>query len=684
MEAKQTQLIDFLGTTKKIFRIPVYQRNYDWKKEQCQKLFQDIEKSANNSTNRTHFMGTMVYVISDASMNFTEYSLIDGQQRITSIALFLKALYDSVEDESVKEDILETYLINKRQTDDSLYIKLQLIEKDMVSYRNLLYNKKDQKNDSNIWKNYQYFMNWIRNSAVEPKLLYETLGKIDLVYIQLKTEEENPQMIFESLNSTGLSLTGADLIRNFLLMNCSSKDQKNFYENYWLKIEEVLTYHKISDFVRDYLTMKNGVICNKDKIYEVFKELHYVFNSNNDNIETLLKELLRFAKYYSYFLYANSENKKVNVYLEQFVDLKTTTANAFFLYIFDECYEYNRISEDELIDILKIIITYVFRRYICDYKTNGFNSLFLNLINGLRQYKGLNNCVDYIGFILVNKNKADKFPRNNEFRENFVNRKIYKQKNDKYLLHQLEYHFSKEVVFLGETITIEHIMPQTLNQIWKKQLGDNFKEIHTQYLDTIGNLTLTGYNSELGNKSFQDKREQYKDSNIKMCRDVSEYEIWNQESIMDRADKLFELALKIWVFPEQYEKTGDNVEGIEYRRKYQIVEDIDVKGEKIENFVVLDMEYVVSTWINFLKILCDSLHDLDKSILYQLIRHKNFTGRERVIINDNAKDMKKPYKIDENLYIEMNLSANDILHYAKLICEHFDVSDDVFFVLKGK
>ena len=264
---------------------------------------------------------------------FIEFVLIDGQQRITSITLLLKALYDVITDEELKEDIYESYIINKRAP-EALRIKLKPIESDMSAYESILSNG-NQNSDNNIINNYNLFKNLIEKSEIPPERLYNALNNVELVYIQLEKDKksENPQMIFESLNSTGLSLTQADLIRNFLLMNHSYEEQNTLYKEYWLKIEKSLSNSKISDFVRDYLTMKTSKISTKDRVYENFKE-YAIDPANNLDEQGLLEDLLIYAKYYSAFLYFNSQNKNINCCLEQFQQLKSTTVYPVLLYIF--------------------------------------------------------------------------------------------------------------------------------------------------------------------------------------------------------------------------------------------------------------------------------------------------------------------------------------------------------------
>lgn len=679
MEANKIRLLEFLGSGKRTFNIPVYQRNYDWKTEHCTRLFKDVEKIALSNFQLEHFLGTVVYVISQIQPTFLEFVLIDGQQRITSITLLLKALYDAIEDEELKEDIYESYIINKRAP-EALRIKLKPIESDMCAYENILSNDIG-KSDSNIYNNYITFKTLIEKSEATPEQLYNALNNVELVYIQLEKDKksENPQMIFESLNSTGLSLTQADLIRNFLLMNHSYEQQTKLYKEYWLKIERLLSNSKISDFVRDYLTMKTYKICVKDKVYETFKSFA-LDPKNNFDEQGLLEDLLVFAKYYSNFLYYNSDNEQINSCLEQFQQMKSSTVYPVLLYIFDDCYAYKKIDESELVDIMDILISYIYRRLICGYPTNALNKIFANLIDEIEK-SNEPKYADKILSVLAQKTSSGTFPKNKEFEIEFEQKDLYKSKIDKYTLCMLENYLKKEKVYVSNDITVEHIMPQKLTPQWQIELGKKYEDIHSQYLHTIGNLTISGYNSELSNKDFSDKKDIYRESNISLCRDICEYEKWNDESIKKRAKDLFNIALNIWGLPEKYNILKENANIIDYSIPYNIQADINITGEKPKQLIIMDTEYSITTWKDMLRTLCKELYELDSTILHNLIKHKDFIGRERRIISDDNEKLRSPYKIADGLYIETNLSALDILNYCKIICNHYQISDDIYFML---
>ena len=673
MEARKIKLLEFIGSGKKTFNIPVYQRNYDWKEEQCQKLFEDIQNIVKSNYEIEHFLGTVVFVSSKAEMNFNEYILIDGQQRITSIMLLLKVLHEKITKEDYKEEIWEEYLTNKRVPEENLRIRLKPVESDGMPYKKLI-EENDISLTSNVCKNYKIFEKMVEGSNYSPEEIYKALGKIELVYIQLEKgkKSENPQMIFESLNSTGLSLTQGDLIRNYLLMNHEYEKQKMLYKNFWLEIEKEIANEKISDFVRDYLTMKNGLISNKDKVYDDFKKYIKQNNENMDE-EGILKELKSYSEYYSWFLNGNSPNDKVNQKLEEFRYLRNTTVYPLILSVFEDAYLYKNITEKELLDILELLISYIFRRSVCGYTTNSLNKIFASIVVSLKN-KDIYNQIEKG---LMNKS----FPKDEEFRAEFIKCNFYKKgtKFCKYALKSLESIENKEQIDMGN-ITIEHVMPQTLNSEWRIELGNKFEQIHFAYLNTIGNLTITGYNSELSNKSFKVKKERYKDSNIKICREIAKYDNWREIEIKNRAEKLFEKAKKFWKVPQGYD--DKNIDDLEYGKNYLLGSDINITGKKPNKLIILENEYSVKSWKELLEKLCIELYEIEPQLLKELIYNPSFKGKEKDIVAQNKEKLRVPLEIDEDLYIESNLNSNAILNYANMIATEYELEEEVFFTLK--
>lgn len=682
MEAKKIRILDFIGKGKKTFNIPVYQRNYDWQEENCKKLFTDIENIIKHNEEIEHFLGTVVYVLTKIERDYEEYVLIDGQQRITSISLLLKALHEKIISEDTKESIWEQYLINKKSP-DNIRIRLKPIESDSVSYKQLIDNNDDSSN-SNVCKNYKIFKELLENSHYSAEQIYSALYKIELVTIKLEKDKksENPQLIFESLNSTGLSLTQADLIRNYLLMNSEYEKQTVLYKNFWLKIEIELTNKKISDFIRDFLTMKTGKIANKNKVYDDFKE--YMRIQKELNEEAVLEELVTYSKYYNWFLNANSNNEKLNEKLKHFKYLKNTTVYPLLLSIFEDTYYYKKLDEDKLLKIIDLLISYIFRRTICGYKTSSINKVFASIPKKILENQNEKDIYFKIEKNLMERRLETIFPRDEEFKLNFIKYNFEKNKELlKYTLKELEQKVSNNVINDTSNLNIEYIMPENLNSEWKLELGEKkFENTHLEYLGTIGNSSLIENDLLRYNKNFKTKKEFYQKSNIEITRNINNYQVWTDNEIKNRAEQLYEKSKEIWSIPAGYKIQKLN--NIEYGKEYLLNSSINVTGEKPDKLIIDSIPYPVKSWKGLLEKLCIELYNLDSDIFKELIYNPNFQTKERVILSNSISKLRQPIEISNDLYIESNLNANAILSYADIIAANFELSDEIYFVLKRK
>lgn len=682
MEAKKIRILDFIGKGKKTFNIPVYQRNYDWQEENCKKLFTDIENIIKHNEEIEHFLGTVVYVLTKIERDYEEYVLIDGQQRITSISLLLKALHEKIISEDTKESIWEQYLINKKSP-DNIRIRLKPIESDSVSYKQLIDNNDDSSN-SNVCRNYKIFKELLENSHYSAEQIYSALYKIELVTIKLEKDKksENPQLIFESLNSTGLSLTQADLIRNYLLMNSEYEKQTVLYKNFWLKIEIELTNKKISDFIRDFLTMKTGKIANKNKVYDDFKE--YMRIQKELNEEAVLEELVTYSKYYNWFLNANSNNEKINEKLKHFKYLKNTTVYPLLLSIFEDTYYYKKLDEDKLLKIIDLLISYIFRRTICGYKTSSINKVFASIPKKILENQNEKDIYFKIEKNLMERRLETIFPRDEEFKVNFIKYNFEKNKELlKYTLKELEQKVSNNVINDTSNLNIEYIMPENLNSEWKLELGEKkFENTHLEYLGTIGNSSLIENDLLRYNKNFKTKKEFYQKSNIEITRNINNYQVWTDNEIKNRAEQLYEKSKEIWSIPAGYKIQKLN--NIEYGKEYLLNSSINVTGEKPDKLIIDSIPYPVKSWKGLLEKLCIELYNLDSDIFKELIYNPNFQTKERVILSNSISKLRQPIEISNDLYIESNLNANAILSYADIIAANFELSDEIYFVLKRK
>ena len=672
MQASPMKFLKLLGDTKVVFKVPVYQRNYEWNKEQVEQYFLDIENIIRKSYEKTHFIGTIVFVTKEIENLMTERTLIDGQQRITTTILLLKAIVDIVEESEegfiTSEEIYETYLINKHAPELSR-LRLKPVEADMNAYSELMDNNKT---DSKIYENYEMLRNMVLNSKYSIEEIYKAMTYLDIVYISLD-KDENPQLIFESLNSTGLSLTQSDLIRNFILMGLGYDEQTELYRKYWIKIEETLPNAVISDFVRDFLTMKEGIVPNKSKVYAAFKSYYF---ENNYSSEDILIELLKYSTYYSYIINSNTGLNDIDKQLRSINNIRSTVTYPYLLDLFNDYYDKKILSIIEVTEVLSIIVSYIYRRNICNIPTNALNKIFTVMTKETRLLR--ENGKDYVNSaieFLMSRSGSGIFPRNDEFKNNFITGNIYNKSHGiaKLILYSIEEFRHKEVVDVDD-LSVEHILPQKLTAEWNIELGSKSYETHRIYKDTIGNLTLTNYNSEMSNKNFTEKKKYYENSNIMITREISNYEVWKEKNIIKRSDMLFYIVKNIWKVPkDNFQNIGED--RLIPNEEYSILDNILVTGYSPKSIIFDGEKINIKTWKEMLIRTCQYLINLDEELFKSLLIKSNF----RNIITYEKDKLRSPIKIKDDIYIETNYSAKDILNYVVIFTEEFEISQLVYF-----
>ncbi|MDR1049572.1 MAG: DUF262 domain-containing HNH endonuclease family protein [Deltaproteobacteria bacterium] len=682
MQVGKIDLLSFITAGNSIFTIPVYQRNYEWREKECARFFHDIETMA--KTESMHFVGAIVYVSKSSNPIWKEFSIIDGQQRLCTATLLLKAIHDTTTDDNIKAQILEGCLINRWATEEKYRIKFIPVESDEPAWLNIFNDAIPDDDSSNLYKNYEFFKRLVAKSAISPQRLLESFGRLVIVYIQL--DEENPQIIFESINSTGLSLTTGDLIRNFLLMNFTDSEKQNFlFKEYWSKIEKFCPQAVVSDFFRNYLTMKNGAVVNKDVVYDSFKKF------THDNFlgleENLLRELKRFAEYYSWFMFRQSNNPTLNLLLGEFHSINSSVSFPALLWFFDKCYFEKTLPEQELFEIIRLLITYQYRRLICKSQfnfalsTSSLNHLYAALP---REIGDAENVLERVTDFLTSKTGSTLFPRDNDFKTGFITFDVYNAKLAYYTLAKIEHHYNKkEHVELTDDITVEHIMPQTLNSVWKADLGRESEKIHSQWLHTIGNLTLSGYNSNLRNNGYSTKIVEYKKSNIILTRDVAKINEWNADTIRERAIRLFGSALELWPLPEKYNTDDNNRAEIDYSLIYNISDDVKVTGERPQSLIFDSHEYKVDYWIDFFISLLRCLHDYDPTTFEKFAQHESVV-RRRLIVKSDTKGKGQLKKIVPGYKYEGNESAQVLMSFSQIAAGMFGAEEKVSYTLKPR
>lgn len=559
MDATKGNIYSILNGNKQ-FLIPVYQRYYSWDIEQCKRLWNDIV-DMQKKNKQGHFVGSIVNIAEQAMpTGVQKYMIIDGQQRMTTLTLLLIALRDysiyHPEDISINFRRIDNMLLkNEYEKGDERY-KLLLTENDRDILINLIERKPISENIvSRLLTNHSFFVEQIEKKELMPAEIYESIGKLQIVNITLDRAVDDAQAIFESLNSTGKELSESDLIRNYILMGLENNEQSFIYEHFRRPMELMFDYEKqgtiMDKFFRDYLTMKLTRIPKINKVYEEFKLYH--INCEFSSVADLCEDLLKYAKYYTDMVFVRNSNPEIKNLYADVNDLRMEVAFPFLLKVHNDCSE-KVITEENLIEILKICISYVFRRSICDIPTNSLNKTFATLRNEIKQDDYMNS----IKAFFVLRDDYKQFPNDDKFENAFCSRDIYNMRSRNYILSHLENYKNKAPIVI-ENYTIEHIMPQNvnLNDEWKKELGTNWKEVQKKYLHTIGNLTLTAYNSEMSDKPFIIKMEMeggFKESALRLNSYLVKLTEWNENHIKERAKLLTDKAKQVWKYPMISEK----------------------------------------------------------------------------------------------------------------------------------
>ncbi|PDW34901.1 DUF262 and DUF1524 domain-containing protein [Helicobacter pylori] len=561
MDAKATTLLNFFEQTQtNQFVIPIYQRVYSWGKEQCEQLWDDIIKTGGNDQMNGHFIGSILYVLDD-NTHSSPLLIIDGQQRLTTITLLFIALRNRSSDE-VKRKKMESYLIN---SDKKFRLILSESDKDTLLFLIDENKRKPSELSLKIMENFKLFEEWIRKNTDKLETIFKGLEKLMIVWIALKKGKDDPQLIFESMNSKGIELTQTDLIRNYIVMETEVENQENFYNQYWRAMEENFKQSEkqskkedlFNKFVRHYLTIKTREIPNINKVYKAFKDYR---QKEGIEIEDLLKDLQKYCGYFCQIAFKKEADKDLNKALSFLVDLEMDVIYPLLLELYSD-YSDGVLSKQDFIPIIYLTESYICRRAVCGLGTNSLNKVFPFVTKKINKDQYLESIKVHFGYLT----EKQRFPNNDEFKEHFITIDFYHFKKKKYFFERLENFERKEPVNTQEC-TIEHIMPQTLTEEWKRDLGENFQAIHDKYLHTIGNLTLTGYNTEYSNRSFQEKRDMekgFKQSPLKLNQSLKDLESFGEKEIEKRANDLADWALKIWTYPkldaetlEKYKQKG--------------------------------------------------------------------------------------------------------------------------------
>ncbi|WP_259317109.1 DUF262 domain-containing protein [Megamonas rupellensis] len=567
MQAGETTLNKLLNTSRQ-FIVPIFQRNYSWQKSQYEQLWFDILRASKFKEKQNHFIGSIVYIdMGTPAGRPQQLLLIDGQQRLTTISILLCAIKDYVQKFNLETKLINLvkiknqFLYNSDEIDEDRY-KLLLNVQDKETYIKLIDNTIFTVNKpvTNIIKCYEFFYERIEDFIKQHGQIdeiYAGIFKLSLVSISLDKDSDNPQMIFESMNSTGKDLSQTDLLRNYLLMDLTPEKQTRLYKTYWKPMEELFgediyknDVNKFDYFIRDFLTLKSdtGYICKINNVYENFKRYYL---DNNCEKFAVLKDLFTYAKYYACIDLLQENADELKLYWQEFKKLDSHVVYPFLLNLYDD-YSRQILIKEDFKKILQVVISYLWRRAICEIPTNSLSKIFATLYQAVDKDDYVNSVIKAFVF----KSTYKRFPSDYEVREKLQTKDIYHFRLRKYLLEALENYYHKEPIDLNTAnYTIEHIMPQNIehNLLWQQMLGEDWQEVHSLYLHTLGNLTITGYNAEMSNKSFGEKvngESGFKHSHLKLNESIVQCDVWNKKAIQRRTNILTDIILKIWKYPE--------------------------------------------------------------------------------------------------------------------------------------
>ncbi|MHB1530380.1 MAG: GmrSD restriction endonuclease domain-containing protein [Acidiferrobacteraceae bacterium] len=556
MKATEARLLEFLKKSPQ-FVIPIYQRTYSWGKAECRQLWDDILRTGRNDKISAHFVGSIVYV-EKGLYSVTGQSpllVIDGQQRLTTLMLLIEALTRSLNDREPMDGfsakkLRNYYLLNPMEDGERRY-KLVLSQIDKASLIAILDQQPRPKDHSiRVDENFSFFKDQVAEIKDELPALCKGLAKLLIVDISLSRGQDDPQLIFESLNSTGRELSQADLIRNFILMGLEPQLQTRLYELYWRPMEvdfgqEGYAAH-FDSFIRHYLTMKTGEIPNIREVYEAFKQ--YARSPGGPGVEILVSDIRAFARYYCAMALGAESDTALTAVFHDLRELKVDVAYPFLLELYHD-YAKQVLHQDDLLRAVRLVESYVFRRAVCAIPTNSLNKTFATFARVLKKDRYLESIQAH--FLLLPSYR--RFPSDEEFKRDLQTKDLYNFRSRSYWLRRLENHDRKERVPVDE-YTIEHILPQNenLSTAWKQDLGPEWKRIQQTWLHTLGNLTLTGYNSEYSDRPFSEKRDMkggFRKSPLRLNEGLSTLGYWNEDSIRARAEQIALQAVGVWSAP---------------------------------------------------------------------------------------------------------------------------------------
>lgn len=668
MDGRKEYLSDIIEGKTTRFVIPVYQRNYDWSFEQCGRLFDDLVDVAKTGREE-HFFGSIV-----SQTPRGERVIIDEQQRITTVFLLLAAIRTQVkngvvlsEEDDLAGDITEYYLIDTRHRKERK-LRLKLIKSDSEAFGAVLDEKQDCFiQDSNVTQNYFYFLGRIEKMDISVDELYEAIKSLCVIDITLDSKDD-AQLIFESLNSTGLDLSEADKIRNFVLMNLDPNVQECYYDDYWNPIEHNTDY-KVSDFIRYYLAAMEGKTPVIRKVYPVFRSYaKKKFHDSDAELDTeaLFKELLNYSKHYCTCIHPNTGVKEIDLALEEIRIFDAIVVRPYLLNLLEYRAE-GHINDNEVSSVLWTIDSYLFRRWVCSAPGNALNKVFETLHGDA--LKGVENGASYaevVKYVLTHKGNTARFPDDEEFISALDTRDFYRIQNRKlYLYDRLENGASDERLSIVKgleegSFSVEHVMPQTLNAQWKESLGEDWERIHDEWCHKLANLTITAYNSDYSNRAFEQKRDMkdgFKNSGFRMNQWIGQQSVWGEEQLREREKMLEKQFLETWPLP-----TSSYVPVKAMPEVADLDSDTEFTGRRISAFTFMGVRHISSQWKDMEIRVMRLLYELEPAKLHSLV-----IGTEYPASNFCSNEQTWYSKVADGVYVRSSTSTYEKIALLKSV-----------------
>jgi uncharacterized protein with ParB-like and HNH nuclease domain len=651
MQASETKLQKIIeGTTQ--YLVPLFQRAYSWQKNEWQILWDDIIQLYNTTNPRPHFMGSIVTMPTPSQPEgISKYILIDGQQRLTTVFILLSALRDFAQQKNqqeLAEEINNTLLVNTYKKDLDKY-KLLPTQIDREKFYKIIDSKID-KTKSSILECYLFFYKKISQSRYELRNIKKVICNDFSVVSVLLGQDDDPYLVFESLNAKGRSLTQADLIRNYFFMRINPTEQEAIYRKYWQPMEYLLG-ENLTEFIRHYLT-KSGVEVRKNDVYFEIKD-----RIKHKDIVEYLKDLFTFSRYYARLLNPDLEdNENIRNYLKRLNRLEVLTIYPFLLNCYDD-WNNKQLTENDFITILQIIENFLLRRFVCSIPTNALTRVFALLYSQVSKESNLGSetFIRRLKLALQQQN----YPKDTEFKDRLMDAKLYirgRAERAKFILESIEEFFNhKEKIQLNK-LSVEHIMPQTLNTWWREHLGEDWAITHELLLHSLGNLTLTGYNPELSNDSFDKKCVYFAHSHLELNKYFATQQVWRQENIEARAEYLADICLKIWSY------FGDN--SVVYTQSNNI------KGMKPQSLTMFGEQYTVKSWRDVLEITLTKIAALDPDKFHEITEQfPRFVGWEE-------RKFRSTRQLENEAFMELNLSGKDVYRFCQRALEIAEISGE--------